>query len=443
MASWNWLLVAVWAAVAAVGMAGEAVRAKPAVGLPTKVIPATLGMQTKTASCSTQDIEAIKALGAKWIRRGFYWGKIEPKKGRYVFDHYDRILADCDANGLRVLGCLFGGNKLHEDDGQGGIQSEAGRQAFAAFAAALARHYKGRGIIWEIWNEPNVRTFWRKNGKHNSEPFAKEYTALVKTVVPAMRAADPDVFVMAGSVSCFWEPSFNWTDFCFASGIYESGISAWSVHPYGLKSPEMFTSGYARTRAIMAKYNVPADFPVLNSERGFAVKKTKSWEGNPENEGWAGGPEGRAMMYQAWHLVRQYMIDQMNGIGLTIWYEWAGKEFAITNGRKRRPAYHACATMIKQLSGTTFRKRLKLRDGNDYVLVFADAAGQETWVAWTAPPARETPDKTRDHEIVLPVAARGVLKLVDLFGKQSELLVKDGHITVALSGSPVYVRFRP
>ena len=147
------------------------------------------------------------------------------------------------------------------------------------------------------------------------------------------------------------------------------------------------------------------------------------------------------MMYQAWHMVRQYLVDQMNGIGLTIWYEWAGNEFAISSGKKRRPAFHACATMIKQLTGTSFKKRLKLKDTNDYVLVFADATGRETWVAWTAPPAKKTPDKTRDHEVELTVSVSGALNTVDLFGKESKLPIRDGRVTVALTGAPVYLRF--
>ncbi len=43
---------------------------------------------------------------------------------------------------------LYGGGNAHHFD--------AGRAAFARFAAAAARHYRGKGIIWEIWNEPNL-----------------------------------------------------------------------------------------------------------------------------------------------------------------------------------------------------------------------------------------------------------------------------------------------
>ena len=35
-----------------------------------------------------------------------------------------------------------------------------GRKAFARWAAAAARHFQGRGILWEVYNEPNTK-FWK------------------------------------------------------------------------------------------------------------------------------------------------------------------------------------------------------------------------------------------------------------------------------------------
>lgn len=123
---------------------------------PEMTVPMNLGMQTKPYCSSTEDIKDIVTIGAKFIRRGFYWFKVEKEKGKYDFTEYDRILQDADDNGIRVLACLYGSNKLYEDDKRGGIQTEEGRKGFANFAAALASHFKERGIIFEIWNEPNL-----------------------------------------------------------------------------------------------------------------------------------------------------------------------------------------------------------------------------------------------------------------------------------------------
>jgi len=367
----------------------------PFEAIPETEVPQSLGVQTKTHSCSTEDLEQIRDLGATFIRRGFYWNSIEKEKGVYNFSEYDRLLRDADSNGLRVLGCLYGGNTLYEDDGQGGIQTETGRKGFANFSAALAEHYKGCGIIWEIWNEPNTRTFWRQNGEHNSDEFAAEYTALVKETVAAMHAADSACFVVAGSVSCLWEPSFSWINACFEMGMLQTGINGWSVHPYGFKTPEEHVAGYARVREILADHGVSEDFPLLNSERGFSL--------NELEEGWSGGEMDKAAGYQAWHFVRQYLLDLMCGIHLSIWYEWSGDDFGLIQAEEKRPAYHACVNMVKQLYGYTFSKRLNTSSPLDYLLLFENETGGRKLVAWTAPPAKETPNKAVIHSVEIPL----------------------------------------
>ncbi|HPO90694.1 MAG TPA: cellulase family glycosylhydrolase [Victivallales bacterium] len=410
--------------------------------LPKCQIPECVGVQTKPNYATAEGLKAISDAGVKIIRRGFYWNGIETQKGVYNFAEYDELVKNAEENGLRILGVLFGNNKLHEDDNRGGIQTEGGRKAFANFAAALAEHFKGKGIVWEIWNEPNVRTFWRKDGMHNSEEFAEEYTALVKEVVPAMRKADPNCLVLAGSVSNFWEPSYKWTEFCFAKGIYKSGISGWSVHPYGVKTPEEFTIGYNITRDIMKKYDVPQNFPIVNTERGFSVEFKKTWGDHRDTEGWSGGPNDMATQYQAWHLVRQFMIDQLNKINFTIWYEWAPKDetkFAIVNGNEKRPAFFALQNMIKQLSKYSLKERIKTDSELDYLLLFQNAEGKKKIVAWTCPPPKESPDKAIPHTISIDLKPGETAEALNIFGEKTKAEVSAEKISVEISGSPLYI----
>ncbi len=396
-------------------------------GLPGRTLPAAIGMQTKPGTSTAEELTKIRAAGAGFIRRGFYWREVEKEKGKYDFTTYDELLKNTEARGLRVLGCLFSGNRLY---GKGAVMTEPGRQGFAAFAAALASRYKGRGIIWEVWNEPNTRTFWRKNGKHNSPPFAAEYTALVKATAGAMLKADPDCFIVAGAVSCLWEPSFRWIDSCFSKGILESGIKGWSLHPYGVKRPEDFSAGYMRVNKILKKHKAD-HLPLINSERGFAVKKRR--------EGWSGGSEEKAVEYQSWHVVRQYMVDQMNGIRLTIWYEWGSKDFGLHHNGAKRPGHTAFRTMVTQLSGYTYKERLKADDREDYLLLFTNADGNRKLVAWTAPPPKGAPNLAKPHDITIPVTNTEPVSIVDLMGRAGTVAVTNGKITINLKPAVQYL----
>ena len=56
--------------------------------------------------------------------------------------------------------------------------------------------YKGSGAIkdWQVWNEPNLKTFWT-----NGKPDPKEYAELLKITHKAIKGADPSAkTILAG-----------------------------------------------------------------------------------------------------------------------------------------------------------------------------------------------------------------------------------------------------
>lgn len=400
-----------------------------ATSLPDATLPQPFGVQLKGPNNSAENLDKIQSLGLKMVRRGFIWEAIEKTPGVYDFSIYDRLVKDCRERGLTIIACMAFSNKLY-----GHVREDKGREGYAKFAAALAEHYKGEKILWEIWNEPNTRTFWGKHGEHNSEPFADEYVALVKATVPAMKKADPNCTILGGAVSGLWSASYAWMDFCFQKGVLKSGIDVWSVHPYSTKNPEDYLEAYATMRASMAKNGGPADIPVINSERGYPLGRA---------EGAAGGDPALSREYQAWHLVRQYLVDQLCGIKATIWYEWSGGEgFSLYDPKEETPAFKACKVLTDQLKGYRFEKRIDLASPRDFVLRFVNPAGGVKIVAWTAPPAGESPDRTTNHSAKIPVDARGALETTQLYGATGSVPVQNGAIELPLSGAPQYITVR-
>jgi hypothetical protein len=386
--------------------------------LPDPVFPNIIGVQLKAgADWSKERLTEAQSLGFRIVRKGMYWSSVEKTRGVYDFSEYDDEIAYATKLGLRVSITLFGGNSLYEKkDGVKGIITEEGRQGFAGFAAAAAARYKGTNILFEIWNEPNVRTFWGNHGTHNTKQFANEYSALVNTVTPAMLKENPKCFVVAGSVSNYWEPSYQWTEFCFQNGVLKSGISAWSVHPYGVKNPEQHEVGHTRTRELLKKYGAP-DMPILNTERGYAVAKTAT------GEGWSGGEAAKTLNYQAEHFIRQLLVDHLCGVRFSVWYEWGGNEgFGMWNpDGSARPVVASLKELISELEGYGFSERIQGDSKQDYLAIFKNAKGEKKIAAWTSPPAGGSPDETWEHEV--------------------EIELGGGHkpITIKLSGHPKYV----
>jgi len=407
--------------------------------LPALVIPETAGMQLRGNYSDDANLDKFVAIGVKNVRMGFHWEGIEKEKGVYDFTALDAIMARVRAHGLRMTGCLAFNNKLYGKV----YESEDGRQGFAAYAAACAAHFKSDKIMWEIWNEPNTFTFWGRHGKaSNSEPFAEEYLSLVKVTVPAMRKADPNCTILGGSTSNLWSASYAWCGFCFEKGMLKTGIDAWSVHPYGVHSPESYPKAYGVVSDLMAKNGSP-DFPMLDTERGFGT--------SAKAEGFAGGAASNQRTYQAWHLVRQYLMELSIGIHLTSWYEWQNEKegFGLCqpNGTLY-PAGVAYQVVITQLYGCKFVKRLPTENPLDYVMLFS--GNGEKIVAWTTPPVpdpelnkadktRSAPDKAVPHAITVPVTAAGPLKLVQIDDTQTTVSPAGGQVSLNLTGGPQYL----
>jgi len=396
--------------------------------LPSTTIPASFGFNIHITG-PDKDWDEIKSVGGKYVRWDFSWDNIEKTKGVYNLAGHDKMLDALDARGIRVVAVLAYRNPLYKDP----ETTDEGREAYSKFAAECVKHFKGRGFMWEIWNEPNVGFWHGTGGKMNSPEYAQDYVALVKKALPAMRAADPDCYILGGSVSCLWKNSFQWVDAVFKEGLLQTGINALSVHPYGYPRPELCMEGgkpgeegYDLLREKMAKANAPKDFPVLDTEVGYSLKK-----GNPEQQGMLG--------------VRTYLVDQMCNIRMTIWYNWDendAKEMRVrTIGSEQPlPIYNAFKNMTAELTGFHYVERLPGESKLDYIPSFVNEAGDRKVVAWTTPQGRdEKVDQAKAHDVSIPTGGASSVVVHDLLGKVVEAKVADGKVTVNLTGSPVYV----
>ena len=236
------------------------------------------------------------------------------------------------------------------------------------------------------------------------------------------------------SNSNLWSESYNWMSYCFAlEDLLKVDWDIWSVHPYGLKGPEDYIDAYAHSRGLMVQAdNGPTDRPWINSERGFSIG---------EGEGWVDGEENLAYEYQAWTLVRQYLIDLLEGMPITIWYEWSGSEgFAMYSTRDNHPALMACKVLVQQLKGYSLDQRIDVENEQDFVLRFKNAGENTKLVAWAAPPKNQSQDNITPHTITLDVnTTKEAVTLTGIYGETSQLIVDNGKINVALAGAPVYI----
>jgi len=109
-------------------------------------------------------------------------------------------------------------------------------EAYANFAVALLSHHAGQGILWEIFNEADIRTW-----------SVEQYGNLVIAVGKAVRA-NPAI-----SSEILIGPSVSTVDCAFVKALKSQGalqyVDAVSVHSYCSGAPEQMKWQYvARSR---------------------------------------------------------------------------------------------------------------------------------------------------------------------------------------------------
>jgi hypothetical protein len=400
--------------------------------LPPAVLPDGIGVNIHFARGHQRDVDLIAAAGFRFIRTDFIWESIEHQKGQYDWSDYDGLTTDLEQRGLRAIYILDYSNPLYETfvaatnpmTGQLDPAALASPQhpdsvaAFARFAAAAAEHFRGRRVIWEIWNEPNI-SFWKPL------PNARQYADVAMATGRAIRAADPDATIIGPASSSFpWE----FIETLFQAGALEY-LDAVSVHPYRRpdQSPETAKVDFDKLNKLIDRYAPPArrgHIPIISGEWGYS-----SCTGGVSPE------------IQAAFLVRQQLANLMNGIPLSIWYDWKNdgpdpKENehnfgTVQSDLSPKPAYQALTVMTAQLATFRIERRLPAVSSTDYVLLLKNDKGQTRLAAWTTEKA---------HEVALPMnRKKGAVIWVDGHGASSPSTIENGVLTIPLSELPVYV----
>jgi beta-xylosidase len=403
----------------------------PAAELPEPVLPQGVGVNIHFVRGHEKDLDLLAAAGFKVVRMDFSWSAIERQKGKYDWAEYDELTANLDKRGLRPMYILDYSNRLYEQevvskDPLTGKENRAvaaphrpeSIEAFARWAAAAARHYQGRHVLWEMWNEPNIG-FWRP------KPDPVQYAALALATCKAVRAADPGTTLVAPATS---EIPPEFLNIVFKSGLL-GYLDAVSVHPYRPynKPPESAVADYRKLRDLIDHHAPDGKkrLPVFSGEWGYAAHT-----------------KGVTRDTQAAYLTRMQLSNLLDGVPLSIWYDWRDDgtdprerehNFGImTHDLRPKPAYHAVQTLTRALGGCRIECRLDVGGrSNDYVLLLVDGKGGRRLAAWTL---------DSEHSVTLEkLHPSGTITGLDSTGAPFSPRVKGGSLILHLAAAPKYV----
>jgi len=304
-------------------------------------------------------------------RTDFDWGGIERTKGQYDFSAFDKLYSELNtaSHPVRCYWIFDYGNPLY--DGGNPPTSEVAIQAFVKYAVAGVTHFKGKGIVWEMWNEPNGG-FWHPVAN------ATAYSILANAVGKAIRGT-PDI-----ANEIYVGPATSGVDLTYIETVLKNGLldyfDAISVHPYRGGGPESVISDYAQLNTLINKYAAGKSFPIISGEWGWSTCLP------PCTPGW---PSIISEPVQAAYLVRQWFINTLSSVPISIYYDFLDdgsdptmreENFGtLRYGYKNtslpfehKPAFDAAATFHSYLGSFTLRDRIQSNpvDENTFILAW-------------------------------------------------------------------------
>ncbi len=390
-------------------------------------VPESMGVEIHFTDPRPGEMQALAATGIRWVRMDLVWANTEKARGRYDFSAYDRLLAALSPYGIRTMFILDYGNPLYG----GGLppHNDEVRAAFARWAAAAVGHFAGRGIVWELWNEPNFIRFW------GPKPNAEDYSKLALTTAEALLESTPGE-TLVGPASAVIDLRF--LDSCFRAGLLNY-FSAVTVHPYRQQDPETATGDLQAVGRLIAHYGPKnKQIPIIPSEWGYSA-------------GWK-PMKGMDVVMQAQMLAREFLNNLAIGVPLTIWYEWTDDNSAgddpeglfglikTPEGSAKpryvpKPAYRAAMKLTRTFKGYRFERRVQLDSPDDYALVFTNGHDQRL-AAW-----RRAADGSA-HNVTIPGFHGRFTTTPYLGGRATPVTAGAKGLTLRISRDPVYVSRR-
>jgi hypothetical protein len=414
-------------------LAGLIPTAASAADLPELVLPRGVGVNIHFTRGHERDLDLIAAAGFQFIRMDFGWGGTERKRNEYNWSAYDELTTNLEKRGLRAIYILDYSNPLYEETvaSKNPITGKEQKDlaspqhpesvvAFARWASSAAKHFAGRRIIWEIWNEPNI-SFWKP------KPDAKQYSALALATAKEVREADPHASIIGPATS---EVPVKFLEEFFAAGAL-AHLDGVSVHPYRpyKKGPETAAMDYAKLRELIAKHApTPAkrSLPIISGEWGYSTFTNK----------------GVSLEAQAAFLARQQLANLYAGVPISIWYDWKndGTELAerehnfgtVTHDLQPKPAYVAVQTLTRELAGYRIEKRLATPNTNDWVLLLSKGAARKL-AAWTT---------AESHAVTMDGLHFRASSSISGDGKPAEARLTRDSLLLTLTMLPQYVTLK-
>lgn len=224
--------------------------------------------------------DKVQNSGVKYVRLQSGWQRTEKVKGVYDFEWLDSIVDNLISRGIEPWFCLCYGNELYSEDankyfgavGVPPIHTQKERDAWDNYCRAVAKHYKNRVFMYEVWNEPDGLYCW----KHGTS--GKEYGEFVIRTSKAIHSVDEEAKIIGGSIA--YRNNIVWFEDAMKTGM---GDYVWAITYHDYSPTETRVRETCKIwKAIIDKYNpnvklIQGEAGCPSSSKGHGALMLGAW----------------------------------------------------------------------------------------------------------------------------------------------------------------------
>jgi hypothetical protein len=348
------------------------------------------------------------------------WPHLEPRPGEWRFETLDRYVALADHGRVELLLPLglspsWVSARPTEPSGYRPGYAAEPRDIgeWRRYVRQIAARYKGRVPAYEVWNEPNLKSFYT-GSVDTMVQLSREAFVAIKSIDPAAVVVSPSPTEGASGVA--------WLDEYLRRGGGE-WADVIGYHFYvAPDAPEAMVSLIERVQAVMRRYGVAK--PLWNTETGWPIEsRQRSVE--PRGE----GLYSRVLSDReaAGYLARAHILGWVAGVSSFYWYAWDNYEMGVVevDGRTPKTVATAYAEIQRWLVGARIDSCSR-NDAGTWMCERIGATGRPSWIVWSE----------RGESPLRPPSGWGRVRVRPLVGPAH---VADGNEPVVAGPLPVLI----
>lgn len=274
------------------------------------------------------------------------WPNLEPQKGQWNFAILDAYVGLAEKHNVSVLiPLVFTPRWASARPGEPSAYSPGNAaeprdiEDWRNYVRVVAVRYKNRVHCYEIWNEPNLPSFF-SGGPAQILRLAREAYPILKEIDPAIVVVSPSA---TGGSGVSWLDDY----LALGGGSYADVIG---FHFYvSPQPPEAMVDLMARVKIVMAAHHVAAK-PLWNTEAGwFIANRLTKVVPLPHSSFSKVLSADEALAYVA----RSYILNWASGVSRFYWYSWDSEVGGLTeaDGQTWKPSATAYTQIENWLVG--------------------------------------------------------------------------------------------